>query len=397
MSPTKKKRAAGGLAGRLKRLQEYTATGGAATRPVVASRAGETIQDEHLLPGWERLGEFIWRRSTCVPSVCPPQLPPTPLTPDGAALKDMVFIDIETTGLSGGAGTVAFLVGIGEHLGSEFRVEQFFLRDYPGEPEFLTLLLGRFRDDTTYVSYNGKSFDTQVLKTRFVMNGMRINFPHQLDLLHPTRRLWRSMLTSCSLGSVEEHILGVTRELDVPGIMVPEIYFEFLKTGDAGALAGVFAHHLADIISLERLLAHLHRVLSSPQDAVADHYQMGRWFLRTGFPDGDALLRDALNKGNRRAGYVLGAHLRRRGDAEAAVALWEGMFARWEDRLAALELAKYHEHRLRDFSAAEAYVNYLIATVDASGTPRIENEEGLRHRLARIGRKAVRSHQPKLE
>jgi uncharacterized protein len=392
VSPARKKRAPSGLAGRLKRLQEHTATGGATKSPPVARGVIDKVQVERLPPGWERLGDFIWRRSTSVSSVCPSELPPSPLNPDGAALDDMVFIDIETTGLSGGAGTVAFLIGIGERQGSEFRVEQLFLRDYPGEPDLLTILLDRFRDDAIYVSYNGKSFDTQILKTRFVMNGMRINFVRQLDLLHPSRRLWSSMLDSCSLGSIEEHILGVSRELDVPGIMVPEIYFDFLRTGDTEALAGVFAHHLEDIISLERLLAHLHRVLSAPQDAMADHYQLGRWFLRTGFTGGEALLRNALTQGNPRAGYVLGSHLRRQGDLKAAAALWEGMFDRWRDRFAALELAKYHEHRLRDFEGAERYVNHLIATVGAlDRAPRIENEAKLLHRLNRIGRKAGRS------
>ncbi len=394
MSPGGKR--TGGLARRLERLKEHAAAGGA-IRQSASAKADQAGQTAQVPSGWEKVGEYVWRRFACVVPACSSTLGPTPLTPEGASVEDMTFIDIETTGLSGGAGTVAFLVGIGRRSGSRFCVEQLFLRDYPGEPDFLAMLLDRFREDPVFVSYNGKSFDTQILKSRFIMNGMQFHFRRQLDLLHPSRRLWASMLDSCSLGSIEEHILGVTRELDVPGSMVPDIYFDFLKTGDSTDLAAVFAHHFEDVVSLERLLAHLHHVLTNPLDSSADPYQLGRWFLKTGFSGGVALLRTALAQGNRRAGYILGAYFRRKGDFSDATSLWESMFARWKDRFAALELAKFHEHRARDYAVAEKYVDYLIVTSGTPGRyPRLESVDKLQHRRTRIRRKAeVDDYSPK--
>jgi hypothetical protein len=242
------------------------------------------------------------------------------------------------------------------------------------------------------VSYNGKSFDTQILKTRFIMNGRHVQFPRQLDLLHPCRKLWSSMLASCTLGSVEEGILNVTRDLDIPGSMVPELFFDYLKSGDVDLMHPVFSHHLQDIVTLERLLRHMNDLLLDPRDAAADRYQLGRWLLETGFPRGVEILADALDLGDRRAGYLLGTHFKRIGDLVRAEELWRGMFDRWLDGYAALELAKHHEHRLRDYVQAEEYVTHLIrATEIEDVVPRIETYERLIHRLERIKRKGGRN------
>lgn len=384
MSPARKGK--GGLAARLKRMQDHGA--------LAKTEKARPDTVETLLPGWERLDDFVWRRVTGVGSVCPLELAKTPLTPEGASVEQMVFLDIETTGLSGGAGTLAFLIGIGTLDGGELVVEQLFLSDYPGELEYLKLILDRFDAGSVYVTYNGKSFDTQVLRSRFVMNGLMFHFEKQIDLLHPSRKLWSSMLESCRLGCIEEHILGLTRELDVPGIMIPDIYFDFLKSGDPSELEPVFAHHLEDIVTLARLLAHLDRLLSRPREASADPFQLGRWLLETGFPEWEDLLVRAFDNGDRRAGHLLGYHFRRSGDVSRAVGIWRKMYNELSDRRAAFELAKYYEHREKDFELAGSCVDFLLETAKAPGASGgIEGVERLEYRLDRIRKKAERRNQ----
>lgn len=386
------KKSSGALAGRLRRMREL---GALATESKDVPAAGKDDSGHPVCrppEGWSSFGEFIWLRSVAIPASCPAVLPPSPLLPEGGNLADIVFLDVETTGLSGGAGTIAFLVGLGTWGDKGLIVEQFFLRDYPGEPEFLGLLKERLRPDAVYVSYNGKSFDTQILRSRFVMNGLFIDFPLQLDLLHPARKLWRTMVDSCSLSSIEEHILGFRREIDVPGIMIPDIYFDFLRSGDATPLMAVFSHHLEDIASLERLLAYMTQLLSRPEGKPADGFQLGRWFLENGFPEGVGVLTEAYKNGSRRSGYLLGRHWKRCREYGRALELWEHMHGEWGDGLAALELAKHHEHRTGNYAKAEGYTEYLLSlseSTDGHGSfPRLENTEALSHRLARIRRKA---------
>ena len=172
-------------------------------------------------------------------------------------LERALFVDTETTGLAGGTGTYAFLVGCGWVEDGALRVEQYFMRDHADEPAMmahLARLIARF--DWT-VSFNGKSFDLPLLRTRFIMNRRRtaLDALGALDLLHVARRLWRYQLPRRDLGTLEREILGVERELDVPSHEIPDIYFRYLRTGDARELVPVVAHNRVDMVSMAALLA----------------------------------------------------------------------------------------------------------------------------------------------
>jgi hypothetical protein len=358
--------------------------GASAGEPTRSKPAGETPP-----VGWKAISEYAWTRKTDLPAACPRHLHPSPLLPSGGTMSDFIFYDVETTGLSGGAGTLAFLIGLGSCDGEKLTIEQFFLLDYPGEREFLDIVLSRMDPEKTLVSYNGKAFDTQILRTRCILNGRRLMLANQLDLLYCARRLYRDTLPSCRLETVEKQVLGVQREADIPGALIPEVYFDYLATGRTDELERVFSHHLQDIASLERLLAHFTRVLEHPAtDAYADRCRLGRWFVEAGFGGGLDLLKRAFEAGDGMAGYHLAKYLKRQGDFERAAEIWQSLYKGKADLQAAFELSKYAEHKVRDYDSAESLTLAIIEALQASAGLRApEPIEALRHRLLRIRRK----------
>jgi hypothetical protein len=239
---------------------------------------------------------------------------------------DLVFFDLETTGLSTGPGVVAFLAAFGRLAGEGFRVDQYLLLDYPGEADFLQALLGEFAPASPngtaplVVSYNGKSFDSQMLRTRCLMHGFPPPDYAQADLLHPSRRLWKRPLGSCSQASVEAAVLGLSRDGDVSGALAPDIWFSFLKSGDPSALAGVCDHNARDVFGLLGILCALCGIASDPfaggERFRCDRENLALWWRRAirvhgearfgagTARAGEALLRDAAEAGHGRAAYA---------------------------------------------------------------------------------------------
>jgi uncharacterized protein YprB with RNaseH-like and TPR domain len=187
-------------------------------------------------------------------------------------LKDFVFFDLETTGLSGGAGTVAFLAAFGKfQKNNKLCITQYLLLDYPGENDFLEAALKEFQNEkSVIVTYNGKCFDSQILKTRCLMNGLKPPDYKHADLLHPARRLWKNIIYNCSQGSIETRILGLDRSGDIPGALAPEIWFEFLKTGKTERLMGICDHNISDIKGLATILT---AMISIAADPLGTNYQ----------------------------------------------------------------------------------------------------------------------------
>ena len=174
---------------------------------------------------------------------------------DGFDLRRAVFLDTETTGLAGGAGTAAFLIGVGLVDGERFRVRQYFMRDYHEEAALLHALAEELRRFDRLVTFNGKMFDVPLLDARFRLNRGRFPLaeaPH-LDLLHPARRLWKARLESCRLQSLEAELMGLRRTGDIPGEEIPQVYFDWVRRRDARMLARVFEHNRQDIVSLAAL------------------------------------------------------------------------------------------------------------------------------------------------
>jgi len=243
------------------------------------------------LPGWERPDPLVLRRRRrlAVPGDWPSGIAPDlGLLFAGADVPDfrdqdvrtgdLLFFDLETTGLSGGAGTVAFLAAFGRlaadpaGAGTIIDVDQYLLADYPGEGAFIDLVLAELAavgPGPVLVTYNGKSFDAQILRTRCAMNRRRPPALPHLDLLHPTRSLWGGRLPSCSLTEVERSLLGIQRDDDLPGSRAPEAWFSFLRDGATSDLERIAEHNLLDLRGLAALYLVLDRVAAAPREAAA--------------------------------------------------------------------------------------------------------------------------------
>jgi len=312
-------------------------------------------------PGWKREGEFLYRRRQYF-SGRGVGVWPGRFSPEASTAEELVFYDTETTGLSGGAGSVIFLFGAAWCEGRDLAVEQLFLSDFPGEPEFLLAvrdLLGPFR---AFVSYNGKTFDSHQLRTRFRMNRIEWEPGPQVDLLHHARRLWKTVVGSCSLRSMESHVLGFTREVDVAGEDIPLIWLEFLRAAMPGSLPLVFDHNVMDIVSLARLYGVIGGLLDgSPPQTRIDERALGTWMIRTGAASGTSVLEEAFRRGNEQAGIALALHHKSLREWDLAAEVWEELLAGTRSFLAAVELAKHHEHRTRRYEAAIQLVEKALS------------------------------------
>ncbi|HHU78719.1 MAG: ribonuclease H-like domain-containing protein [Caldicoprobacterales bacterium] len=182
-------------------------------------------------------------------------------------LRDLVFLDTETTGLSGGTGTYAFLVGLGYITDEGLVVEQYLMRDFDEEYPMLQSLLDTLKRFKILVSFNGKSFDWPLLESRLVYSRLRniIWEDAHLDLLHVARRLWGYRLSSCSLISIEEEILGLQRSDDIPGHMIPKMYFDYLETRNTDVMQLIMQHNEWDIVSMAALLLYINRLYKDPE------------------------------------------------------------------------------------------------------------------------------------
>jgi uncharacterized protein YprB with RNaseH-like and TPR domain len=312
-------------------------------------------------PGFQREGEFLYRRTLRFAGIGVDVWPPA-FSPETEDPQGLAFYDTETTGLSGGAGSMIFLFGAAWCEGRDLAVSQLFLSDFPGEPEFLLAIRDLLAPYRAFVSYNGKTFDSHLLRTRFLMNRIEFEPGPQVDLLHHARRLWRSITGDCSLRTIETQVIGFQRGIDVASEDIPEIWLEFLRTGRPGTLPLVFDHNVMDITSLARLYAIIGRLLAGDHSSVRfDERAFGGWLLRSGQASGGAMLEQAWSRGNDEAGRALSLHHKRLRDWQKAVAIWERMLAGSRSIFAAIELAKHHEHRTREPGRALALVDQVLS------------------------------------
>ncbi|MBT3337480.1 MAG: ribonuclease H-like domain-containing protein [Anaerolineae bacterium] len=321
-------------------------------------------------------------------------------------IEKFIFFDTETSGLSGGTGTYAFMVGVGRFEGDKFVLAQFFLRDPAEEPAMLEALAEFFAHGEVLVSYNGKSFDSPLLQTRYKLHSIPVPFEDyaHLDLLHLARRLWRDRLESRSLQSIEKHIMGVTRtNEEVPGYEIPYLYFDYLRDRDATHMKGVFYHNKIDILSLAALLNHAAAMLADPRGESVQHSldviaiaklfeDLKRWNEAAKLYEYG--LQDSLPEDDfARAVKRLAILQRRRGDIGEAVKWWQQ--AAGEGHIYAhVELAKYYEHHIRDYDLAEDATYRALSLVNESKLQDYERNhwvDELSHRLERIQRKIVKS------
>ncbi len=317
----------------------------------------------------------------------------------GKRPEQFAFLDTETTGLGGGSGTYAFMVGVGRFEPEGFRLAQFFMRDPAEEPALLDALEHFLAPSEVVVSFNGKSFDIPLLQTRYITNSYPFplqSTPH-LDLLHLARRLWRLRLPSRTLGYLEEHILGKTREEDdTPGWLIPQLYFDYLRSGDARPLKGVFYHNAMDILTLAALTNHVAHLLEDPLDGRVEHaldlVAIGKLNEDLGYLDQAArILEGALAQDLpdemrsitlRRLSFLQ----KRRGEMPLALSLWWQAAAEREI-YAHEELAKHFEHSEKNPQEALRWTEAALAILAMPDTPFVEKlqwREPLERRRARL-------------
>lgn len=313
--------------------------------------------------GWARAGEAVYQRRLQIPLESHHDLLISRLLVPGPYDRgDLLFYDTETTGLSGGAGTIIFLFGLATLVEGGIVCEQFFLADFPGEPEFLDLIQSRLDAGRLLVSYNGKSFDSHLLRTRFLMNGLQIKLGEQLDLLFWARRLWKRTLGDCSLSNIEHHILEKKRETDVHGYEVPGIYLRYLRGGETPGMAEVIEHNLNDVISLADLLFFIDKTLRlEDYHDKTDFHSLGAYLLKRGDPRGVQLLQRGFSSGIQESGRVLSLYYKRQGIWDEATRLWRGMYRQGKGFFSGVELAKYYEHREHQPAQAFELVQQLLS------------------------------------
>ncbi len=302
-----------------------------------------------------------------------------------AALEDpekWLFLDTETTGLAGGTGTYAFLIGLASWDAGGLQVEQFFMRDFAEEHSLLQELTQRIAERPVLVTFNGKSFDWPLLESRFTMT-RSIAVPKlaaHLDLLHPARALWKLRLGSVRLVELERHILdaprlGWHRENDVSSALIPQFYFDYLRGGPAEPLAGVVRHNQMDLRGLAALFGKINEMLSESSGAVngvesLDLFGLSRFLQRRGEDDrAHSACSQALAIGlpaefRPKAHRELAQMAKRRGEhAQAAEILLE-IVADPHDGLHACEqLAIYYERHAKDLVKAVQFSELAIATL----------------------------------
>ena len=364
-----------------------------------------------------------------------PALPP----PDGTGSRTL-FVDLETTGLSGGAGTVAFLVGCGWFDMGAFQVRQFLLTSYASERALLCAVAECFGATSLLVTYNGKTFDVPVMETRWLFHRMPLPLDsvRHFDMLHPARRLWRARLRagasakageepsrdaagegSCRLGTLERVLCDVRRVGDVPGMDIPARYFRFLRSGDARPLEPVLEHNRLDLISLAAVCAHAVQLVEEGsarcRDA-AEALALGTVYERAGCVDKAIAAYEHAAAADPSAHidvvleaiYRLGLRLRRDRRFTEAADCWRRLLdVKQSPRLrqgfggqgrstllaplrqyAVEALAIHHEHRERDYEGAKELTLQLLDEADET-RPRTE---ATRHRLARLEKKIARKN-----
>lgn len=279
--------------------------------------------------------------------------------------RKTAFVDTETGGLMGGAGNVAFLIGVGYFEDDAFVLDQCFMRDYDEEEAMLHYLDSVFKRLDAVVSYNGKTFDLPLMRTRFIQNRIpyRLDATMHFDLLHTARRFWKRRLKDCSLGNVEREILGMPRHNDVNSALIPQMYFDYLRSRDARPLERVFYHHKMDILSLVALTAWVSQCLDDPDSGFAhadDKLSLLRVHMRQkkyedAIVHAHAALKTDLDDSNIREAYEqMALAAKRIGDfvtMEEALQNWVEAFP--GDLEARREYAKHLEHRRRDLLAAK--------------------------------------------
>ena len=359
----------------------------------ISTSYGEAFRVKDYFPPDFRYGEMTLSEILNIPTY------PAHLLTRDERLRELdfqkaLFLDTETTGLSGGTGTFAFMVGLGFFQGDEFVVLQFFMRDFSEEKASLSLINELLESFQFLVTFNGKYYDIPLLETRFILSRMKTKVREMpnFDLLYPSRKIWKGAYDNCRLVTLESQLLGMERGDDVPSEWIPQLYFEYIQTGDAQKIAPVFYHNQMDILTMVALAGRIHLVYHDPFVARprkgVEHLALGRLFWEHGYPEKAIhCLEIALKRCDEDLTWSvmrwLSMAFKKTGQAERALSVWEEMLT-WpyrEDVTPYIELAKYHEHRRKDFEKAMAYVEQALTQIPSHQQREIEMIQRRRQRL----------------
>lgn len=322
----------------------------------------------------------------------------------GEEVSKLLFLDTETTGLSGGTGTLAFLVGLGYFTEDGFLLKQYIMRDPSEEPAMLLEIANLSENFSGLVSFNGKAFDIPLLNTRYVINRLPRPFDStsHLDLLFLSRKLWKNRLQSRALQDLEHEILQIPRTKDeVPGWMIPQIYFDYLRSGDAEPLKGVIYHNGMDIVSLAALFIYVSQsfeaLSSADQFHPVDYFSMGQVFYDLGFFEIAETIYCECMQRNKLLGdlrfslyHHLGDIYKRRGDYELAVSIWS-QAAQEEDIDSGIELAKYYEHISKELENAIKWTDFAVSSLDKKGYHSYQSKQLKKELIKRKNRLSQKS------
>jgi uncharacterized protein YprB with RNaseH-like and TPR domain len=315
--------------------------------------------------------------------------------PDASAGGDpsrYLYLDTETTGLSGGTGTLAFLVGIAGLERDALLLTQYLLTRFGAEPRLLHEIRSNWGSEAILVTFNGKSFDLPLLATRCRLADVDGPQPGQshIDLLPLTRRAFARRWPACSLAQAENRLLGFSRVDDLPGSAAPQAWQDFLRRGRIGPLEGVVRHNRWDLVSLAALLPSLDRVWREPWRAGADTASLARAYLGRGRQQDalEVLQRSPETHRDAETVLLLARLFRRQGRWADAVTIWQHLAAR--DNPEALEcLAKYHEHHTRCLATALSFAERL-----AEAPAGVRRQRRIRRKLESAARDSAAGQAP---
>jgi len=337
-------------------LSRGSAPRGSAPRGSAARRSADGPR-RGLPAGWTEASEGLWTRSVRFDLPDGNRRGEVDLSAFSRRLSgrrvdvgDIVFFDLETTGLSGGAGTVAFLAAAGSiRPEGALEVVQYFMDDYPAEYAFVERVRGVLAAPAL-ASYNGASFDLPLLRTRCVMNGIPAPDPRpHADVLHPARRLFGGVYADCSLGTLEREALGMDRGPDIPGAEVPEAWFRFLRTGMHPDLDLVFSHNASDVLALARLFLLVLDAVEGRCRPRCDPLGLAELMTRAGNPQAEGVLKEALDAGYPEAVRPLMRLYWKAGRRDERLALSRYLP---EDAAGLLQRSLYEERVVRDDARA---------------------------------------------
>jgi uncharacterized protein YprB with RNaseH-like and TPR domain len=389
-------------AGRCAELDSPPLLGRERLASILGASVKTNLHGEHLLLETRYDNHAPWPLDVSAVRLLAPNAPEN-VTDAGRWL----FLDTETTGLSGGTGTYPFLVGLAWFEGKVVKVEQLFMREYSEERSLLATLAERLAERPVLVTFNGKSFDWPLLETRYRMTRtMSPPVPRaHLDFLHPARNLWRLRLGSLRLSGLERHVLGWDRGADIASELIPKLYLDFVRHGQADALVPVFHHNQMDLRGLAALAGRVISLLAEGESISQDGLELfgvSRICERRGEAKRARKLYEQSMSyelpiaTHRLAQSALARLAKRDGDMVRALELWESSLGNSREGYEAYEqLAIYYEHQAQDLRQALAVSREALAQLGRTNRPGTisaaayrRNKRGFERRIIRLERKA---------